>query len=1041
MRRWRAFPRDAISIAAIVLLCLAAASSRTLAADENSDLARATALNQQAIQLYKEGRYAEATSIAKEALAIRERALGPDHPDVAVSLNNLAQLYRAEGRDPEAEPLLKRSLAIREKALAPDHPAVALSLNNLAALYRSQGRDAEAEPLYQRSLAIREKVLGPDSLDVALSLNNLALLYQDQDRYAEAEPLYQRSLAIHEKVLGPDHPDVAVNLNNLAAMYNNQARDAEAEPLYQRSLAIREKVLGPNHPDVAVSLNNLAELYRRQGRYAEAEPLYKRSLAIREKALGPDHASIALNLNNLAALYDDQGRYAEAEPLYKRSLAIREKALGPDHPDVAVSLNNLAVLFVHQRRYAEAEPLHQRSLAIYEKVLGPNHPDVAVGLNNLAALYNDQGRNAEAEPLYRRSLAIREKALGPNHPAVAVSLNNLAELYSRWGRDAEAEPLYQRSLAIREKVLGPNHLDVAVSLNNLAVLYDKQGRGAEALSLSRRAVSIVAKRFEDSAPQLGGGEDARPRSNRTYFLVNVALTHHVSEPSATAESFRVAQLASASTTAKAVAGMAARFAAGSDAMAAAARERQDLAGRWRALDKAIVQATSRSPLKRDAVAEDGLRRQIADTGAALEALDARIAQEFPSFAELSNPKPLELSDAQALLLPDEAMLVYLMGDNAGWLWALRRDRASLFKLDIGGRALSVEVAALRSQLDPDLNVDSVPFDAKRAYALYQKIIAPAASTLDGAHEVFVVADGALESLPFGVLVTREPAANPENAAAHRVVAWLAREYALTVLPSVGSLRALRQFTSARRATSPFAGIGNPVLKGSPSEAPGVKLASLFRGRLANVDAISALPSLPETEEELRVVAREMGADEGDLYLADRASEPLLRRAQLDRYRVIEFATHGLMSGDIEGLAEPALVLTPPARASPENDGLLTASKIATLKLDADWVVLSACNTAAADGTPDAGGLSGLAKAFFYAGARSILVSHWSVASKATVKLMTDTFAELKMHPQIGRAEALRRAEVAMLDPKNPPQYAHPMMWAPFVLAGEGSAQY
>jgi CHAT domain-containing protein len=229
------------------------------------------------------------------------------------------------------------------------------------------------------------------------------------------------------------------------------------------------------------------------------------------------------------------------------------------------------------------------------------------------------------------------------------------------------------------------------------------------------------------------------------------------------------------------------------------------------------------------------------------------------------------------------------------------------------------------------------------------------------------------------------------------------------------------------------------LNGNPTDARGVKLVDLFRGRLADVDEVRMLPPLPETADELRAVAHDLGAGADDLYLGERASEPLLRQAGLDRYRIVEFATHGLMSGDIAGLAEPALVLTPPKETSPENDGLLTASKIATLKLDADWVVLSACNTAAPDGTPDAEGLSGLAKAFFYAGARSILVSHWSVESKATVKLITDAFAELKRDPAIGRAEALRRAELAMLDPQNPPEYAHPLIWAPFVLAGEGGA--
>jgi CHAT domain-containing protein len=168
---------------------------------------------------------------------------------------------------------------------------------------------------------------------------------------------------------------------------------------------------------------------------------------------------------------------------------------------------------------------------------------------------------------------------------------------------------------------------------------------------------------------------------------------------------------------------------------------------------------------------------------------------------------------------------------------------------------------------------------------------------------------------------------------------------------------------------------------------------------------------------------------------------VLRRMPLDHYKIIEFATHGLMSGELKGLAEPALVLTPPAEATPEDDGLLTASKIATLKLNADWVVLSACNTAAGDGTPDAGGLSGLAKAFFYTGAHSLLVSHWPAVSDATVKLTTGTFAELAKDPSIGRAEALRRSMMAMLDPENPPEFAHPSAWAPFVLAGEGGAEH
>jgi len=992
-------------------------------------------------QLYDtQGRYPEAEPLFKRSLAIAEKTLGPDDPDVATTLNNLAELYRKQGRYPEAEPLFKRALAIAEKTLGPDDPDVATGLNNLALLYNAQGRYPEAEPLLKRSLAIIEKALGPEHPNVAASLSNLAGLYDNQGRYAEAEPLYKRSLTISEKVLGPEHPDIAFSLNNLAALYDNQGRYAEAEPLFKRSLAIWEKALGPDDPNVATSLNNLAELYDTQGRYAEAEPLFKRSLAIREKALGPDHPAVATSLNNLAGRYVTQGRYNEAEPLFKRALSIMEKAVGPDHPNVATSLSNLARVYVSEGRYTEAESLFKRSLAISVKALGPDHPDVATSLDDLATLYDNQSRHAEAEPLLKRSLAISEKALGPNHPKVARSLSNLARVYISESRYAEAEPLLKRSLAISEKALGPDHPAVAIVLNNLAKLYDTLGRYAEAYTLSGRAVDIVARRIAVAGSERSGGTGEQ-RQFRDLFLLHVALAfeHGKAGAVSAAESFPAAQLASASSTAQAVAGMAARFVAGTDALAAAVRERQDLVQRWQFLDGAIIKAASKPPAQRDTASETALHQQFTETGARLDALDARIARDFPAFAELSNPKPLDIASAQALLAPDQAMLVYLVGGDETWLWALRRDRVVMYRVDLGAKALDTEVAALRARLDPALNPTLAPFVATRAHALYQKILAPAAPLLDGARHILVVPDGALESLPLGVLVTRSPKSDPQNLTDHRDIAWFARDHAIAVLPSVSALRALRQVTSASHAPLPFVGIGAPVLAGRLASARGIKLASLFHGALADVVAVHALPPLPETAEELRAVAKAMGAGEQDLYLAERASEPLLRRAGLDRYRIVEFATHGLMSGDLRGLAEPALVLTPPPVATSDNDGLLTASKVATLKFNADWVVLSACNTAAPDGTPDAGGLSGLAKAFFYAGARSLLVSHWSVPSRATVKLVTGAFEELKNDPSIGRAEALRRTEMAMLDPKSPPEFAHPQVWAPFVLAGEGEA--
>jgi tetratricopeptide (TPR) repeat protein len=208
----------------------------------------AAMLNQAGLYVYERGPLAEAEPLYKRALALYEKAPGPNHP-YAATLNNLATLYLSQGRYGEAEPFLQRTVAICENALGPDHPDVATSLNNLAGLYLNRGRYAQAEPLYQRALAIRQEALGLDHPDVPVILNNLATLYDDQGRYAEAEALHRRALGVYEKALGPDHPHVATSLNNLAGVYHNQGQYAEAEPLYRRALAIREQALGPDHPN------------------------------------------------------------------------------------------------------------------------------------------------------------------------------------------------------------------------------------------------------------------------------------------------------------------------------------------------------------------------------------------------------------------------------------------------------------------------------------------------------------------------------------------------------------------------------------------------------------------------------------------------------------------------------------------------------------------------------------------------------------------------------------------------------------------------
>lgn len=288
-----------------------------------------------------------------------------------------------------------------------------------------------------------------------------------------------------------------------------------------------------------------------------------------------------------------------------------------------------------------------------------------------------------------------------------------------------------------------------------------------------------------------------------------------------------------------------------------------------------------------------------------------------------------------------------------------------------------------------------------------------------------------------MLVTKAFEGELDNPADHGKVPWLARSYAMTTLPSVSALKALRTFAKRTQAARAFLGVGDPKLDGDTGSRRGLELASLFTVRgVADAAAVRKLPSLPDSYGELQSMARSLGVDDGALLVGGEATETRLKAMALTDYKVLTFATHGLVAGDLTGLSEPALVLTPPQVGSERDDGLLTASEVARLKLDADWVILSACNTAAADGTPGAEGLSGLAKAFFYAGARTLLVSHWPVVSDAAVKITTRMLKEAQK-PGIGRAEAHRQAMLALIEGKETPAYAHPVFWAPFVVVGEG----
>jgi class 3 adenylate cyclase/Tfp pilus assembly protein PilF len=345
--------------------------------------------------------YAKAGELLERALAIREKVLGPEDPDTALSLNDLGFLIERQGHLAEARPLYERALAINEKALGPEHPATAENVANLGRLLWFQGDFARARSLLERALASFEKALGPEHFNTLTSLSNLALLIQTQGDLAGARTLHERALMIREKVLGPDHPHTARSLIRLASCVRAEGDLARARLLHERALTICERVLGPEHPLTADSLNGLAVLLHNQGDLVGARPLHERALGIREKVLGPAHMATAMSLSELAGLLTDEGDLAGAKQYYGRALATYEM-ISPEHPNTNRVRRNFARLLMAAGNAADALAFSKTALTGHEKVLGENHRWTRDSAGTTADALAALGRADEALALRNR---------------------------------------------------------------------------------------------------------------------------------------------------------------------------------------------------------------------------------------------------------------------------------------------------------------------------------------------------------------------------------------------------------------------------------------------------------------------------------------------------------------------------------------------------------------------------------------------------------------------------------------------------------------
>ncbi|MFM9970732.1 MAG: CHAT domain-containing protein, partial [Burkholderiales bacterium] len=705
--------------------------------------------------------------------------------------------------------------------------------------------------------------------------------------------------------------------------------------------------------------------------------------------------------------------------------------------------------------------------------------------NNLGALLDQRGRHTEAEPLQRRALAVLEKGLGALHPDTAATLTSLAVSLDRQGKIVEAETIYRRAVDTSRSAANPRSL--LLNASRLGFALAKRGRNREALPFYRDAIDALDFLYVRTR---GLSEETRAAflgqfGNIYLETIKLLLQLHRTNPN---EGFdrQILEIASRNQSRiftelmrQADVG---RF-SNEPAFIILRDRRQALQDRIDGLRQAVVTVPvgqSQSDARRADLATqlDGSTRELA-------LVEGELLKRYPRFMELTNPKPVTVDDLQKQLLRDgEMLLTYVLLPLETVIFGVTKDRLKMMVTPVKREDIAARIYNVRRSIEKVASGESVLFlrevDPAVLNGLYRDLIAPVADVMEGRSKIIVVADGPLQTIPLEFLVKQYGPAEEKTFRAARQSSdgssdrpylaeyapldYLGKSFRFAYLPSLSTLTSQRLYPKGHVTPKhELIAFADPIFNAIPGKAISSDTLAVLdamggtvpRGR----DGQPFIPPLKETADEAREISAILGG-QNELYIGDNAQESMAKRGDLKAARFVLFATHGFLGGEylppVEAPAEPganvvirvaqksksqpALALTLVGDLKGE-DGMLTMKEvIEDVELNADLVALSACNTAGETAQANNGeGFAGLTRAFMYAGARSLLVSHWSVDSLSTQALMTGTFRNVKSgKPAL---ESLSDSQRGLMGARySSGQYhfsrGHPFFWAPFVYVGD-----
>jgi len=919
---------------------------------------------------------------------------------------------------------------------------------------------ADAERFSAQAWKLRRHILGKGHVDTLDSMWFHAGIVWDLGRYDQAIRLYQAELPLRRKLLGDNHDRTIYGYNWLASQLNILGRVADAVPLAAEIVKIRGAHYGEAHSTTIQALYGQGYLLSRIQRYDEADLLYAKGLRLRRTISRDDMSQLDAELEAYVSVLNHNDRASVAEPYLAELVALRRSTLLANDPKRVRALHDYGKLLLQLNRDAEAVPILTEALRLNREVNGENHLYTRENLGDLADAYASLERYEAAEKLYAERLRIAREQ--EDWQLIAIIEDNARFLFGQ-NRFEAAEPLYAEALNMRI-ALGKKEAQ-----RDLATIWRAQDLAAvQLLQPTRRIAAIRAARFAVDGARvryvdLLGSDIERENSKRfeegavlsvsdNLFLDAAWFASQADRADIQAlrsEAFVAIQELSAGITSRAVAVAAGRrYAATVDA--------SDLLSRRNKL------AEERITLSRDIYEADGeigdaaarRRQQLSRRNDALdrerEATKRALLAKAPQYFSIISQPALDLAEARALLRPDEVAVVIEPWRHGTHIMGVSREGLIWHRTDLNEKKIGEMVSLLRRGLEVEPSGrTAATFDLETAHRLYVALIAPIVSSLSGKSYVYIVAGGALAGLPLGTLVTKPPApgASANDLETLRRTRWLADsdDRVLVQLPSLQSLAYLRRFNNRTFATTGGGRRTRLAAYGNPLTRP-IKLGKLLvdvttaraqgtgatAQRIMDPAILRRLPPLPETANELKKVGELLHAPSSDIYLGKAMTERAIRRQQLAAVQVLHFATHGLTAKESGIVGEPGLVFSQPHTPTIVDDGYLAASEVLALDLKAiEWVILSACNTAAPAGGNSQAGLSGLASAFFYAGSPSLLVSHWSVHDDIAADLTVGAIEY--MTKGLSRGEAIREA---LRDIRAAPDKAHPSIWGAYSLVGE-----